>query len=153
MTYRELIRSFQNSWKEERGTRKRMVAKPTFKWDIAPERDVDQSKHSQKGLWEVSSEVDLDDDVCQFFQVICLALVSKQLFEVIIMITVEMFSYLLNQCVINGWLTQPQAQVAHMYSGGKDIDLYMLERIIDFQLQAMSLSEAIEIIEQQFIIG
>ena len=69
------------------------------------------------------------------------------------MITVEVFSYLVNQCVINGWLTESQAQVAHMYSGGKDIDLYMLERIIDFQLQVMSLSEAIEIIEQQFTIG
>ena len=69
------------------------------------------------------------------------------------MITTKMFSYLLNQCVINGWLTLPQAQIANIYSGGKDIDLYMLERIIDFRLQVMSLSEAIEIIEQQFTIG
>ena len=68
------------------------------------------------------------------------------------MITSEMLSYLLLQCSVEGWITTDKAlEIERLYP--HSIDLYKLEAIIDYELQIMSLSEAIEIIEQQFTIG
>ena len=67
MTYRELIHSFQANWKEESNPHVKFVSKSTKDWDFAPESDVDQSEYPQVGFWAIKSDVDFDDDPCQFF--------------------------------------------------------------------------------------
>ena len=67
MNYRKLIRSFQANWKREINPSVKVVAKSTNGWDLAPESDADQSEYPQEGFWTVETDVDFDDDPCQFF--------------------------------------------------------------------------------------